>query len=133
MSSLEVRAADTHDNEWLSCGPIPLSRISRVFPFDGKVLHKMKGNEIVQSRQSIETYVFDWVDRKWKHNPDTSDMSRFRNEMVGDKRKSRHEDNVDAVLAIVKKHLMQSRNNNAAQGRPSPAENSDVQSEASSA
>jgi hypothetical protein len=106
VSDIVVRASPNRDNEWLSCGPVPMSAIGRVMPFDGRTVHREKSRDIIQSRQSIETYVFDWQKRMWRHNPDMSDISHFRLELVGDKRKLRKEENIDEVLALVKTHLM---------------------------
>lgn len=59
ISDLVVRASPRRDHEWLSCGPIPMTAIGRIMPYDGRVVHHEKGNSIAQSRQSIETYVLD--------------------------------------------------------------------------
>jgi hypothetical protein len=79
-------AADTHDSEWLCCGPVPISVVGRVMPFDGDKLHLEKGCTIVVSTQSIETYIFNWEQRMWRHSPNTIDYRPFRLEIVGDKR-----------------------------------------------
>jgi hypothetical protein len=107
LSDLVVRGSAKRDNEWLSCGPIPMTRIKRIMPYDGKTVHEKKGNCIVQSRKSIETYIFDWSESKWKHNPDTSDISKFRNELIGDKRKrTEEEENVEEVLGILRGYML---------------------------
>jgi hypothetical protein len=123
VSDLEVRGCASRDHEWLSCGPVPMSAVTRVMPYDGRIVHQVKGNHIVQSRQSIETYLFDWSQRMWKHNPDTSDISHFRNPLIGDKRKrSKEEKNVDEVLSILKGYMLRTRNKETApEGSASPA------------
>jgi hypothetical protein len=114
LSDLVVRGSAKRDTEWLSCGPILMSRIKRVMPYDGKIVHAEKGNNIVQSRQSIETYIFDWSESKWRHNPDTRDMSKFRNELIGDKRKrSEEEENVENVLRILRSHMLRALDDDA--------------------
>jgi hypothetical protein len=107
LSDLVVRGSAKRDHEWLSCGPVPMSSITRVMPYDGRIVHKEKGNSIVQSRQSIDTYISDWSESKWKHNPDTSDISKFRNELIGDKRKrTEEEENVEKILGIMRCYML---------------------------
>jgi hypothetical protein len=79
-------AADTHDNDWLCCGPVPRSRITKVMPFDGEKLHRMKTSQLVKSQESIEIYIFNWDLWKWQHNPDLTDYRPYRLERPGDKR-----------------------------------------------
>jgi hypothetical protein len=85
-------AADTHDTEWLCCGPVPLACIKRVMPFDGERLHLERTSELITSVQSIETYVFNWEERKWLHNPDTSDFLAYRKVRLGDRRQASDND-----------------------------------------
>ncbi|KAH7072146.1 hypothetical protein BKA63DRAFT_605055 [Paraphoma chrysanthemicola] len=79
-------AADTHDNDWLCCGPIPRTYIKDVLPFDGEKLHYKKTSEVVKSKESIEIYIFNWNLRKWEHNPDMTDYRPYRLERPGDRR-----------------------------------------------
>jgi hypothetical protein len=79
-------AADSHDNEWLCCGPVPRSCITNVMPFDGETWHQEKGYELVISKLSLEIYVFNFDKWMWEHNPDTSDYRPYRLEVPGDKR-----------------------------------------------
>jgi len=93
-------AADTHDNEWLCCGPVPASTIRKVMPYDGQKLHPKKTAELVMSTQSIEKYVFNWDKKQWQHNPDLTDFRPFRLERPGDKRRSdNNEAGEEAVAA----------------------------------
>jgi hypothetical protein len=89
---MQYGAADTHNNEWLCCGPVPIAYVGRVMPFDGEKLHLKKGHEVVMSTKSSEEYVFDWDQRMWRHNPDTSDFRPFSLIDIGDKRKDSNRD-----------------------------------------
>jgi hypothetical protein len=79
-------AADTHDNDWLCCGPVPRSCITKVMPFDGEKLHRKKTSQLVKSQESIEIYIFNWDIWRWLHNPDLTDYRPYRLERSGDKR-----------------------------------------------
>lgn len=58
----------------------------------------------------------------WRHNPPMDNISHFRNKLIGDKRKARDEASIDKVLAIVKGHLMRSREDDPSEdGSTSPA------------
>jgi hypothetical protein len=86
LYDMRYGAADTHDSEWLCCRPVPISVVGRVMPFDGQRLHLEKSCANVVSTQSIETYIFDWDQRMWRHNPSIIDYRPFRLEIAGDKR-----------------------------------------------
>lgn len=107
LSDMGVHASTGYDKEWLLVGPILMTAIDRVMPFDGKEVHHTKGNQVVQSRQSILTYIWNFDVRRWLHNPDMSNISHYRNELPGDKRKS-FEDELDEALANVRKRILES-------------------------
>lgn len=54
--------------EWLAWRAIPKSRILAVFPYDGDILHQVRGSAEVRSRFSPE-YVFDWDIWMWLNDP----------------------------------------------------------------
>tara|TARA_R110002003_G_scaffold45_18_gene3623 strand:+ start:2717 stop:3388 length:672 start_codon:yes stop_codon:yes gene_type:complete len=90
--NMKYGAADTHDSEWMCCGPIPLSCIASVMPFDGQQLHLEKGHAVVTSTQSIERYAFNWDERKWLHNPKTRDFRPYRLGIPGHEHRRPHDD-----------------------------------------
>lgn len=57
-----------HDNEWFSCGPIKMSQILDVLPFDGYAAHRhdgtRPGQKIISKRSTIR-YKWNWDERKW--------------------------------------------------------------------
>jgi hypothetical protein len=72
-SNLQVSSSKGHDYEWLACGRIPTTRVTKVMPFDGKVLYSEKPNHIVTSRDTKEKWYFDWEEKMWKlRNPSRS-------------------------------------------------------------
>ncbi|KAF2821207.1 hypothetical protein CC86DRAFT_470947 [Ophiobolus disseminans] len=84
---MDCGAADTHDNEWLCCGPVPDWTIMKVMPLDGNDLHPKKTHEIIKSLRSIEKYVYNWDKLQWQHNPDMTDFRSFRLTRAGHKRR----------------------------------------------
>ncbi|KAF2027098.1 hypothetical protein EK21DRAFT_72835 [Setomelanomma holmii] len=85
-TDMNYGAADTHDNDWLCCGPVPRSFTTKVMPFDGEKLHQKKTSQLIRSKESIEIYLFNWDLWKWQHNPDLTDFRPYRLEQAGDRR-----------------------------------------------
>jgi hypothetical protein len=79
---MNTGAASTHDNEWLSCGPIRKSFITNVFPFDGETLHLQKTHNPVTSTGTLEKYVFNWDEWMWQRNPDMTDYRPFQTRLA---------------------------------------------------
>jgi hypothetical protein len=57
---MDCGAPAKRDNEWLSCGPIPISCIVKGMPFDGNKLYRGKQHKLVRSRESLEIYIYNF-------------------------------------------------------------------------
>jgi hypothetical protein len=64
-SNLRVPASKGHWYEWLACGVIPRSRVSAVWPFDGRIVHHKPSKEPIRSIKSTENWVFHWEKQMW--------------------------------------------------------------------
>ncbi|KAH6614347.1 hypothetical protein C7974DRAFT_444368, partial [Boeremia exigua] len=62
--------ADGHDYEWLALGRIPESRIKRIMPWDGQILHKTPGVETIYSKFSAEPWIYDRDIESWRLDPE---------------------------------------------------------------
>jgi hypothetical protein len=82
-----------------------------VLSFDGKILHENKGLEPVRFLDSPEMFLFNWSRNMWLHDPDTSVMTDYCIVPASEKRKREEEDNVEQDLAVLRGHLLRSRNN----------------------
>lgn len=70
----DMICAKGHDYEWLCCGAIPDSRITGVWPWDGKALHyKDPGLPIRSFENSGQPWVWSWPKKMWL--PDTFSTS----------------------------------------------------------
>jgi hypothetical protein len=77
--------------EWIACGAIPKSRITKVMPFDGKELHEFRTSYPVRSLDSMHNWVWDWDQQLWVVDNDegsrAQDVSRSGNTVCPDARK----------------------------------------------
>lgn len=64
-SDLHINTARSHDYEWLCCGAIKKSRISRVMPFTAGKLHYEPGEHEVRSEQGEKCWVWSWKRSRW--------------------------------------------------------------------
>lgn len=68
-SNLGFECDSKHDNEWFSCGPIKMSQILDVLPFDGYTVHRESeltpDDNIIISKRSTIRYKWSWDQRKW--------------------------------------------------------------------
>ena len=69
--------AKGHDYEWLSLGSIPESRILKVYPFDGKILHMTEGPNTVWSRESPEPWIYDFKIQSWRLDPTLFNQAKY--------------------------------------------------------
>ncbi|KAH6629438.1 hypothetical protein C7974DRAFT_186315 [Boeremia exigua] len=78
-------AADGHNYEWLALGRILESRVTKVFPFDGKVFHMVKPSHTVRSTAAKENWIFDFDLETWRLESelDRSDAHKRKRD-VGD-------------------------------------------------
>ncbi|OAG17588.1 hypothetical protein CC77DRAFT_1033476 [Alternaria alternata] len=87
--------ADGHDYEWLACGFIPKSRVTRVMPWDGTRLHRNPDVRIVRSIDSPDPWVFDWTTSMWRYDPRLYRTACFLSTYGGNKRKILDEERDD--------------------------------------
>lgn len=79
--------AKGHDYEWLACGVIEKSLVTKVMPWDGKVLHENRKPTIIRSLSSTEPWVFNWDQQTWLLDPTLTALARYRDEEVKQMRK----------------------------------------------
>jgi len=80
-------AAKGHNYEWLACGFIPKSQITRIMPWDGVRLHRDLEVRIVRSIDSPDPWVFDWTTSMWRYDPRLYRTACFLETYGGNKRK----------------------------------------------
>ncbi|KAH7562663.1 hypothetical protein BM1_02183 [Bipolaris maydis] len=81
----DVICAKGHNYEWLCCGGILESRVTGVWPWDGKQSHMIHpGYSIQSTKQSGQPWVWDWKKKMWL--PDLFSASVAQSEGRGTKR-----------------------------------------------
>jgi hypothetical protein len=64
-STLKLPVNKGHDYEWLATGAIPMSRVMKVMPFDGSIIHEEIGSEPIRVWSNQKPWIFDTVERQW--------------------------------------------------------------------
>lgn len=87
--------AKGHDYEWLTSTSIPISRIVRVMPFDGKVLYEHPTTTIIRSRKSTEPWVWNWAQLRWVLDAGLTAIAEWRDLEAHQARKRSARDDFD--------------------------------------
>ncbi|KAF2647515.1 hypothetical protein K491DRAFT_555675, partial [Lophiostoma macrostomum CBS 122681] len=62
---LKIGLGEGHDYEFIACGIVPKSRVTKIMPYDGYDLHYEPPNHTVWSRTNTRSWFFRYQDQMW--------------------------------------------------------------------